>query len=222
MSATLGNLQCVSTTTALDPMAMPIYMNSCHRLNEALYSLKQAPLLWHTTRNEFLLSIGCTHAHAVENLYLRSGIFLLLYVDDTTILYLRSASEAAEDLKTALKKEYKITDLGKAKQFLGLEIARQDSSVITLGQAKYIQTIIKRFRMEDANPAPTPLHDKTTLETELQGEMEVDAGHYQSTVGSLSYAATAICPHIAFAVSVLSHYSSRPFTSNLTDAKRVL
>jgi len=202
---------------------MAIYMNGSLRLNKALYGLKQAPLLWHATINEFLLSIGCTRAHADENLYLRSSVFLLLYVDDTMILYPRSASKAAEDLKTALKKEYKMMDLGKAKQFLGLKIARQDSSAITLGQAKYIQTIIKRFRMEDANPAPTPLHDKMTLKTEPQGETEVDAGHSdQSIVGSLSYAATATRSDIAFAVSALSRYSSRPFTSYLTAAKRVL
>jgi len=184
VSATPFNSQRVSTMTTPDPMAMPIYMNCSLRLNKALYGLKQAPLLWHATINEFLLSIGCTRTHTDENLYLRSRIFLLLYVDDTTILYLRSASKAAEDLKTALKKEYKMTDLGKAKQFLGLEIARQDSSAITLGQAKYIQTIVKHFGIEDANPTRTPLNDKTTLETKLQGEMEVDAGHYQSIVGS--------------------------------------
>jgi len=166
--------------------------------------------------------IGCTRAHADKNLYLRSSVFLLRYVDDTTILYPRSASKAAEDLKTALKKEYKMKDLRKAKQFLDLEIACQDSGAITLGQAKYIQNIVKRFGMEDANPAPTPLHDKMTLETELQGETEVDAGHYQSIVGSLSYAATATRPYIPFAVSALSRYSSRPFTSHLTAAKRVL
>jgi len=62
----------------------------------------------------------------------------------------------------------------------------------------------------------------TTLETEPQGETEVDAGHYQSIVSSLSYAATATHPNIAFAVSALSRYSSRAFTSHLTAAKRVL
>jgi len=112
-----------------------------------------------------------------------------------------------------------MTDLGKAKQFLGLEIAHQNSSAITLGQAKYIQTIVKRFGMEDVNPTPTPLHDKITLETEPQGETEVDAGHYQSIVGSLSYAATVTRPYLPFAVSALSRYSSRPFRSHLTAAK---
>jgi len=102
------------------------------------------------------------------------------------------------------------------------EKSRQDLDTITLGQAKYIQTIVKRFGMEVANPAPTPLHDKTTLVTEPQGEAEVDAGHYQSIISSLSYTATATRPDIAFAVSLVSHYSSRPFTSHLTAAKQVL
>jgi len=66
---------------------MAIYMNSSLRLNKVLYSLKQAPLLWHATINEFLLLIGCTRAHVDKNLYLRSSIFLLLYINDTTILY---------------------------------------------------------------------------------------------------------------------------------------
>jgi hypothetical protein len=191
----------------------PIFMNGSLRLNKALYGLKQAPLLWHATINEFLLSIGCTRAHADENLYLRSGVFLLLYVDDTQILYPPSASEAAADLKFALKKEYKMTDLGKAKQFLGLEIERQDSGAITLGQAKYIQTILKRFGMEDANTAPTPLHDKTTRS---------GTGR---RVGSRRWLLPEYCRQsvdIAFAVSALSRYSTRPFTSHLTAAKRVL
>jgi len=42
------------------------------------------------------------------------SVFLLLYVDDTQILYPPSASEAAADLKAALKREYKMTDLGKS------------------------------------------------------------------------------------------------------------
>jgi len=65
---------------------MAIYMNGSLRLNKALYDVNQAPLLWHATINEFLLSIGCTRAHVDENLYLRSCVFLLLYVDDTTIV----------------------------------------------------------------------------------------------------------------------------------------
>jgi hypothetical protein len=41
--------------------------------------------------------------------------------------------------------------------------------------------------MEAANTAPTPLHAKTTLEVEPEGESEVDAGYYHCIVGSESY-----------------------------------
>jgi len=201
---------------------LSIFMNGSLKLNKALYGLKQAPLLWHATINKFLLSIGRIRAHADENLYLRFGVFLLLYVDDTQIFYPPSASEAAEDLKAALKKEYKMTNLRKAKQFLGLEIERHDSGVISLGQSKYIRTILKHVLMDHANPVTTPLHDKIRLEVEPKGEAEVAARHYQSIVGSLLYAASATQPDLAFAFSALSRYSKKPYTSHLSAAKRVL
>jgi len=59
--------------------------------------------------------------------------------------------------------------------------------------------------MEDTNPAPTPLHNKTTLETEPQGETEVDAGHCQSIVDSLLYATTATRPDIALAILAVTN-----------------
>jgi hypothetical protein len=60
---------------------------------------------------------------------------------------------------------YKMTNLGPAKKFFGLEIDRQlENGAIGLSQTAYINTILKRFNMEDANPAPTPLHDKTRLD----------------------------------------------------------
>ena len=40
--------------------------------------------------------------------------------------------------------------------------------------------------MEDAIPTPTPLYVKMTLESELQEETEVDAGYYQTIIGSSS------------------------------------
>jgi len=42
---------------------------------------------------------------------------------------------------------------------------------------------------------------------------------YEGIAGSLSYAATATRPDIAFAVLVLSQHDTRPSTSHLTAAK---
>jgi len=58
-------------------------------------------------------------------------------------------------IKKASMKQYKMTDLGPAKEFLGLEINRLPDGTITLGQQGYIDTILQRPRMGDANPAIT-------------------------------------------------------------------
>ena len=65
------------------------------------------------------------------------------------------------------------------------------------------------------------VHVKLDL-AESRGEREVDPKGYQAIVGSFMYIALATRPDISYAVSVLSRYSSHPFTSHLTAAKRVL
>jgi len=58
---------------------------------------------------------------------------------------------------------------------------------------------------------------------EDRGEKELkDVKGNQAIVGSLMYAALATRPDISFAVAALGRYNSRPFTSHLTAAKRVL
>jgi hypothetical protein len=95
------------------------------QLKKALYSLKQSPRLWHNDINTFLLSLEFTQSLANPNLYLRSdGILILLYVDDISMLNPRVATKAGIEVKARLSEKYKITNLGQACQFLGIDIDR--------------------------------------------------------------------------------------------------
>ena len=77
--------------------------------------------------------------------------------------------------------------------------------------------------MQDANPAPTPLHPKNRLNVDtLYTKEEVDQAVYRSIVGSLMYAAISTRPDIAFTVIALSRYNVKPHPVHLTAAKRVL
>jgi len=105
---------------------MPIFMNGSPRLNKALYGLRQASLLWHATINEFSCRLTAHTPTQMRTCTPRPGVFLPLYVDETMILCPRSASEAAGDLWVALG-VWRMTDLGKAKQFLGLGVEREES-----------------------------------------------------------------------------------------------
>jgi len=66
----------------------------------------------------------------LNNLYLRSdGILILLYVDDISMSYPEAATKAAIEVKAKLSEKFKITNLGPACQFLGIEIHCEDIGI---------------------------------------------------------------------------------------------
>jgi len=144
---------------------------------------------------------------------------------DVCMSYLKAAAKAAIEVKAKLLERYKITNLGPARQFLSIEIHCKDiGSGISLGQKAYITTILRRFGMEHTHGVSTPMDPNIKLDlAEDRGEKELeDITDYQAVVGSLMYAALATRADISYAVTALSRYNSRPFTSHMTAAKRVL
>jgi hypothetical protein len=143
----------------------------------------------------------------------------MLYPEDTT--------KAAIKVKGRLSEKYKITNLRPACQFLVIEFTREENSTptaISLGQKTFITTILKRFNMQNAHGASSPMDPNVKLDlVQDRGEKELkDIKGYQAIVGSLMCVALATGPDISFAVAALCRYNSRPFTSHLTAAKGVL
>jgi len=95
---------------------------------------------------------------------------------------------------------------------------------ISLGRKACITMIPKRFNMQNAHGASTPMDPNVKLDlAEDLGEKEIkDIKGYQAIVSSLMYAALETRPDISFTVAALCRYNSCPFTSHLTTAKRVL
>ena len=89
-------------------------------------------------------------------------MLLLLHVDDIFLAYPRTEAAAAAAIKAKLAAKYKITNLGAAQQFLGIQIFHGSddghSTSIALGQKAFISMILKRFGMEEANGAATPMN----------------------------------------------------------------
>ena len=202
------------------------------RLNKALYGLKQAPRLWYKDIDTFLQSLSFTQSRAGPSLYIyREGtalVLLLLYVNDISMACPRNAVAVVKNIKAKLADKYRITNLGTARQFLGIEITSgiaegTNRHTISLGQRAFIDPILKRFRMENAHGAATPMDVNVKLDLAKDGEeRKADPTGYQAFVGSLMCVALAARPDISFAVSALSRYNSCPLESNLTATKRVL
>lgn len=75
-------------------------------------------------------------------------MFLLLYVDDMLL-----AGKNTEDLsrvKTLLKKDFDMKDLGDSRKILGVEICRKRSeSLLLINQTNYSDKVLKRFKLTE-------------------------------------------------------------------------
>ena len=87
-------------------------------------------------------------------------IFVSLYVDD--LIYARNDTEICRLFKQSMQKEFEMTDLGKMKFFLGVEV-NQSPKGITLCQYQYAKEVLKRFSMSEANGVKNPIVPGTKL-----------------------------------------------------------
>ena len=83
-------------------------------------------------------------------------IYLLIYVDDMLIACREKAK--IQNLKTMLKTEFDMKDLGAAKRILGMDIIRdRRKGFQKLSQAGYLNKVVKLFGMIDCKPVATPI-----------------------------------------------------------------
>ena len=189
-------------------------------IRAALYGLKQAPRLWYDEINRFLLSIGLRQSTTDPNLYIGLGFLLLLYVDD--IILVHTLPNGGEPTKQQLLQKYRMTDLGIASRFLGIEI-HQSIEGISLCQGDYIRKMLQRFRMQDCHDALSPMDPNVRLSNRSCEDKPIaDRKQYHSMVGSLMYAALGTRPDLSYCVTALSRYNATPLQMHLTAAKRAL
>ena len=71
---------------------------------------------------------------------------------------MRNSTEEIQQIKKELSVHYEMTDLGEIQSYLGICIVcNRVNKHIDIDQSDYIQSKLKQFNLEDANPHPTPL-----------------------------------------------------------------
>jgi hypothetical protein len=124
-------------------------------------------------------------------------------------------------LKEELKGTFDVTDLGKPSKIVGIEITHHADS-ISISQKVYIDSILRKYKMENANPVSTPLDPNTKLTPNEDGREPNRSNEYASLIGSLQYLTVATRPDIAYAVNRLAAYTANPSFDHYSAAKRVL
>jgi hypothetical protein len=193
-----------------------------YKLKKALYGLKQAPRAWYSKLESYLAAndfLKCPHEHTLFMKKKEKGEILIVcvYVDD--LIYTGNDKLMFQEFKTMMMKEFAMTDLGKMRYFLGIEVL-QSCNGIFIGQKKYIKDMLSKFEMSDCNPVKNPIVPGSRLVKEDKG-VKVDNTLFKQLVGSLMYL-TATRPDIAYSVSLISRFMEDPKESHFMAAKRIL
>ncbi|KAG5674318.1 hypothetical protein PVAND_004295 [Polypedilum vanderplanki] len=193
------------------------------KLNKAIYGLKQAGRQWNIKLDFTLKKIGLKNSKLDPCIYFDGCLELIMaiYVDDLLIFY--ENEERLNELRSELKQNFKMKDIGIAKSCIGIRIHQSDDGIY-LDQKVYIKEILKRFGMLDAKPVSNPCDTSNRLQSKTLSDGVVEERiivPYREAVGSLLFVAQATRPDIAFAVSNVSRFNNEYTNTHWKAVKRI-
>jgi hypothetical protein len=192
------------------------------KLNKALYGLKQIPKVWYDRIDSWLVSQGLTKSDSDSNMYfsinaLGKYTVILLHVND--LLITSDDILNIQQIQHALVRDFDMTDLRIASQYLGAEFSYHTSG-IWIHQRAYIDRLLERFNMIDCHGAQIPMDPGCVLHKETGMEL-VDPEFYWLLVGSLIYI-TNTRLDISYRISLVSKFMDKPQHTHLQAARQIL
>nr|GEU88156.1 putative ribonuclease H-like domain-containing protein [Tanacetum cinerariifolium] len=171
----------------------PSYPDKVYNVVKTLYGLHQAPRAWYETLANYLL----------EN-------------DD--IIFGATNKDLCKSFEKLMKDKFQISLMGELTFFLGLQV-KQKKDGIFISQDKYVDEILRKFRLQKGKSASTPIDTEKPLLKDPSGK-DVDVHTYKSVIGSLMYL-TSSRPDIMFAVCACVRFQVTPKASYLHAVKRI-
>lgn len=126
------------------------------KLRKSLYSLRQAPQLWHNMLSKVLQKFGFKCSTPRDSLYMllsSDTLVIILYIDD--VLVMGSEEEIGKPVKK-LATVFNITDRGRLSYFLAVKFDFRQNGVFLL-KSGYILKIIDISNMLTAKQKKQPL-----------------------------------------------------------------
>ena len=196
-----------------------------YKLIRALYGLKQAGNVWNTRLNDALTKLGFRQLKSDYCCYIREeeedSTILLVWVDD--FLSISNRDSLNDRIEAELQKHFEVKSLGQPSLIIGVKI-HQENNLIEISQTHYIETLLKKYGLQDANPVSTPMDPNIKLdnpEEVPEGSTSMANFGYTNLIGSLMYLAITTRPDIAYAINKLAQFTSAPKPKHWTAVKRV-
>ncbi|GAU36545.1 hypothetical protein TSUD_277510 [Trifolium subterraneum] len=124
-----------------------------------------------------------------------------------------------QEFKVSMKKRFAMTDLGKMKYFLGVEVIQYENGIF-INQHKYAVKILKRFDMTNCNKVNSPIVPGCKFVKNENGEA-TDAREFKQMVGSLMYLLSTR-PDLAYSVCLTARFMGMPTDVHITAIKRIM
>ena len=147
-------------------------------------------------------------------------MYLALFVDDGLLVC--ESIPVIKQILSELRKHFEIT-IGDSSYFVGLEIHRNRAKKsLNINQSAYIEHVLDKFRMSEANPVCVPADINVHLRAADNNAVRKCNAPYREVIGSLMYLAMATRPDISYIVSYLSRFQSGYDNSHWQAVKRLL
>ena len=189
-------------------------------LFKALYGLKQAPRTWYDTLSEFLLENGFTRGVIDKTMFFKMHkndmILVQVYVDD--IIFGSTNDQLCSSFAKLMQSKYEMSMMGELTYFLGLHVSQRNDGIF-ICHSKYLRDLLKKYGLEDASNAKTPMATATKLDQDDPCK-SVDITSYRGMIGSLLYL-TASRPDIMFSTCLCARFQDNRKETHLIDVKRI-
>ncbi|KAK1614438.1 hypothetical protein QYE76_019955 [Lolium multiflorum] len=134
------------------------FPNHVYKLDKALYGLKQAPRAWYEHLKELLVDRGFDVGLIDPTLFTKrvnGELFVCqLYVDD--IIFGSTNKAFNDEFSKLMTDRFEMSMMGEMKFFLGFEIKQLREGTF-INQAKYLQDMLKRFKMTEMKGVAIPM-----------------------------------------------------------------
>lgn len=196
--------------------------NKVCKLEKALYGLRESPRAWYKCFDEFMNELGFKRSKYDYCLYVLTSeddiIYLIIFVDD--LLICCKNKKKIVEIKKLLSNRFRMKDMGKVKYYLGINIEHDyETNVMTLDQKSYIESLAKKYQIENSKLYSTPMENNLKVE---QATVVSDDIQYRNIIGALLYISSGTRPDISFSVNYLSRFQNCYNATHYKYALRVL
>ena len=209
------------------------------RLVKSIYGLKVSPKRWYDKFSKTMSRLNMKKYDFRACLYYwrekEKLTILLVYVDD--IMLVSNDPKKMTEVKTALNKEFEISDLGPIKKFLGMDIFRDRKKKKTvINQSRWAKEKLSKFdhgktkrnactpmlSNEAARKSIEPVKDNESSKQTSLKKFDRTSVPYRNVIGALLYIGNCTRPDITFAVNKLSRNQKDYTEEHWTALQRVL